>query len=94
MPHSALLASTMGNKSSCTPSRTWQALTDGIYLLSTAWLVGMRMPVPSAMVASANGEHEVGRWGLTEIARQSFLCNDDGNNDSRDTAVSKHDFLT
>ena len=24
------------NKSSCTPSRTWEPLTDGIYLLSTA----------------------------------------------------------
>ena len=51
----------------------------------------MRMPVPSSMVASANGEHEAGRWGVTEIARQSFLCDDNGNNDSRDTAVS---FLT
>ena len=54
----------------------------------------MRMPVPSSMVASANGEHEAGRRGLTEMARQSFLCDDDGNNDSRDTAVSKDDFLT
>lgn len=56
----------------------------------------MRMPVPSSMVASApltGSTRQVDGWGVTEIARRSFLCNDDGNNDSRDTAVSKRRFL-
>ena len=35
-PYPALLRATAGNKLRCTPSRTWEPLTDGIHLLSTA----------------------------------------------------------